>query len=214
MSVKKVQLSSFMEKDYSDPREIPVAQRKHVFTKEELFAILNKAIKNEKKVYFVAKNWLVLNWLSWHIPLELKEDKNIVVVKGWTRGGQIMDKTIESIVGVFISTESSDLYDIHSYADIKKLREAPEHTNQTAYTALDEIQTKWKQFRYMRKGLNGKGYRTTPKTIIKLTDTYVIYWSTKDGKAMFRTIPLNRIWHIQQLNAKANKDLIMSFNQR
>lgn len=84
-----------MENDY-DPGYIPLTLRKTQFSKDQIIAVLNLAIEKKQKVALVNKNYSISN-RSWHIPLEVIPEQNLVVLKWGTTSWHIITRYIQSL---------------------------------------------------------------------------------------------------------------------
>ena len=212
---KQPDILDFMTKTYKDPREVCREHRFRDYTKDQLYSILNLAIHQKKKVHFMTKKWVILNWLSWHIPLEVDTEKDTVIVKWWTRQGHVLEKSMRNIIAVFLSSKDSESCSIalQTYTLNKKLFEQWDMSKESIHKTLFDIQKEWLQCRYIKKWTNNIAYRTQPKTIINLSDTELTYGNKKNNRFMFRTIRLDKIWHIEKIYKKSELEVIKRYNE-
>lgn len=202
-------LLSFMKKEY-ESYHIPLHLRRVQFSQNQLFEVLSLAIKKKKKVLLVNKNNQVPN-ISWHIPLELIPEKNIAILRGGTIAWQLIEKNMKALKWIFITTKMIDEYALIEYESMKELSARKVLSKEKKIEFLKQIQKSWKQFRYMKLWYNKKDYRSQPKTIISIDDDTLVHWSIKWHNYMFRTLKIDKIWHIEEIHKKTDKHVLKRY---
>lgn len=206
-----IPLKWFMKQEY-DSYHIPLHLRRVQFSQNQLIEVLNLAMKKKKKVLIVDKKNIIAN-VSWHIPLEILHEKNIAILRWGTISWQLIEKNMKKIKWVFITTQPIQDYDIMTYESMKELSSREILSKEKKIALLKKIQKSWKQFRYMKLWYNKKEYRSQPKTIISIDDDEIIHGSIKWHNYMFRTLKIDKIWHIESWHEDKDENVLNRYDE-